>query len=281
MYRLVSWLSCRTFVALLAATSWLAARGEDATSLVRIQAGDLPIIVSAPHGGTQPIPLVEAARQVQGKPTGGTGYVTARDTGTEELAGEVARSIERHFGRKPYYVIARQHRKYLDPNRAPEIAYDDPDAKPVYETYHSALNRYCRDVQTKFRKGLLLDIHGQGAAKEKVFRGTQDGKTVTLLRQRYGEDAVAGESSLFGRLKARGWTVHPDPLSGGEQSGYRGGYIVQTYGSHQGYGIDAIQLEFGMDYRSPEARAKTAATLTEAVADFTASFLDVPKPIAK
>jgi N-formylglutamate amidohydrolase len=246
-----------------------------------MQTGELPIIISAPHGGTQPIPLVEEARHVQGKPTGGTGYVTARDTGTEELAGEVTKSIERHFGKKPYCVIARQHRKYLDPNRPPEIAYDDPDAKSVYETYHGALNRYCRDVQTKFRKGLLLDLHGQGSAKEKVFRGTQDGKTVTLLRQRYGEEAVAGESSLFGRLKARGWTVHPDPLSGGEQSGYRGGYIVQTYGSHQGYGIDAIQLEFGMDYRTQDARQKTAATLAAAVADYSKDFLSLqPNPAA-
>jgi N-formylglutamate amidohydrolase len=266
---------------LFVAGSCLTARAQEPSALVRTQAGELPIIVSAPHGGAQPIPMVEEPRHVKGKPTGGSGYVTARDTGTEELASEVVKSIERHFGKKPYCVIARQHRKFLDPNRPPEIAFDDPDAKPVYETYHGALDRYCREVQTKFRKGLLLDIHGQGAAKEKVFRGTQDGKTVTLLRQRYGEGAALGEESLFGRLKARGWTVHPDPLSGGEQAGYRGGYIVQTYCGTGGYGIDAIQLEFGMDYRTEAAREKTAATLTEAVADYSASFLEIPKPVKK
>lgn len=265
---------------LLISGAWEAASAKDSSPLVRTQVGELPIIVSAPHGGTQPIPMVEEARDIKGKPTGGSGYVTARDTGTEELAGEVIKSIEARFGKKPYYVIAHQHRKFLDPNRPPKIAFDDPDARPVYEAYHGELDRYCREVQTKFHRGLLLDIHGQGAAKEKVFRGTQDGKTVSLLRQRFGESAVAGEESLFGRLKARGWTVYPDPLNGIEQAGYRGGYIVQTYGS-PAYGIDAIQLEFGMDYRTQAARPKTAATLTEAVADYSALFLDIPKPAAK
>lgn len=258
----------------------LATSAEDPTPLVRTQAGELPIIISAPHGGSQPIPNVEQARDIQGKPTGGAGYVTARDTGTEELAGEVIKSIERQFGKKPYYVIARQHRKFLDPNRPPEIAFDDPDARPVYEAYHGALDRYCREVRARFRRGLLLDIHGQGSAEEKVFRGTQDGKTVSLLRQRFGESAVAGDESLFGRLKSRGWDVHPDPLSGAEQAGFKGGHIVRTYGS-PAYGIDAIQLEFGMDYRGEAVRQRTAATLTEAVADYSASFLDIPKSATK
>jgi N-formylglutamate amidohydrolase len=276
MRRLVGLFALRAVFALHVALLGLDASGREASPLVRLQAGDLPIIVSAPHGGTQAIPMVEEARDVKGKPTGGSGYVTARDTGTEELAGEVARSIERCFGKKPYFVIARSHRRYLDPNRPSHIAYEDPDAKPIYDAYHGALNDFCKEVQSKFHKGLLLDIHGQGSARDKVFRGTQDGKTVTLLRQRFGEDAVAGESSLFGRLKARGWTVHPDPLAGGEQTGYRGGYIVQTYGSHQGYGIDAIQLEFGMDYRAQETRQRTAATLTAAVADYAKDFLGLP-----
>ena len=72
--------------------------------------------------------------------------------------------------------------------------------------------------------------------------------------------------------------MHPDPFDGQEQSGFRGGYIVQTYGSHQGFGIDAIQLEFGADYRTKDAREKTATTLTNAVAEYAASFLDIMLP---
>lgn len=253
------------------------ARCDEPVRFVRTQAGELPIILSAPHGGKLDVPDVDV-RKGEGLKTGGSGFVVSRDTGTEELAQQVATTIEKRFGKKPYFVIARSHRKYLDHNRPPEIAYEDADAKPVYDAYHSALTDSCRDVQKKFHKGLLLDLHGQGTAKDTVFRGTQNGKTVTLLRERFGETAHTGESSLFGRLKTHGWKVHPDPFDSREQSGFTGGYIVQTYGSHQGFGIDAVQLEFGADYRAKEAREKTAATLTNAVADYAASYLDLKLP---
>lgn len=269
-----------TFFLLCFALSRAPLSAEDASRFVHTQTGELPIILSAPHGGTLDVPDVPA-RQGDGLEKGPSGYFTGRDVGTEELAQQVAAAIQQQFGKKPYYVIARSHRKFLDFNRPPEISYEDADAKPVYDAYHGTLEKYCRDVQSKFKKGLLMDIHGQGSAKEKVFRGTQNGLTTKLLGQRYGQDAVAGETSLFGRLKSRGWTVHPDPLSGKEQAGYLGGHIVKTYGSHQGYGIDAVQLEFGADYRSQMAREKTAQALSEAVVEYAASFLDIPKTSGK
>src|SRR5690606_4591335 len=208
--------------------------------------------------------------------TRGSGFVTSRDRGTQELALQVAQAIEKRFGKKPYFVVAGAHRKYIDFNRPPEIAYEEPDAKPTYDRYHGALIEACTAVQKRFHRGLLLDLHGQGMAKDTVFRGTHDGKTVTLLRQRFGEQAHVGEASLFARLKAHGWKIHPDPLNGREQSGYRGGYIVQTYGSHARFGIDAIQLEFGADFRDAKQREQTADTLAAAIAEYAASFLDIP-----
>ena len=245
--------------------------------LVTIQTGELPIILSAPHGGTREIPGVPP-REGEGLPRGGSGFVSGRDVGTAELAQEVVSAIDRRFGKKPYFVIAQSHRKFLDPNRPPHIAYEDPDAKPVYDRYHHAVADYCRDVQHKFRTGLLLDIHGQSTAKDTVFRGTKNGLTVTLLRERYGEEAHIGPESLFALLKSRGWKVHPDPFDGREQSGFTGGYIVQTYGSHQGFGIDAVQLEFGMDYRAAEKRQEIAKGLADAVGEYAERYLTVKPP---
>lgn len=264
---------CWLWLALLGQLAAIAF-GEEPSRFVQTQVGELPIILSAPHGGKLEVPDV-AVRKGEGLAKGGSGFVVDRDTGTEELAQQVAEAIEKRFGKKPYFVIARSHRKYLDPNRPPEIAYENNAAKPVYDAYHLALSNSCREVQQKFHKGLLLDIHGQGTAKDTVFRGTQNGKTVTLLRERFGEAAHSGETSLFGRLQTLGWKVHPDPFDGQEQSGFRGGYIVQTYGSHQGFGIDAIQLEFGADYRAKNAREKTATTLADAIAEYAVSFLDI------
>ncbi len=250
---------------------------ETPNPYVKTQMGNLPIILSAPHGGDLAIPNTQIRKGV-GLATGGSGFVVVRDTGTVELTETIALAMEKKWGKKPYLVINQAHRKYVDPNRPPDIAFEDANAKPVYEAYHKALQNACRDVQKNFQKGLLLDIHGQGTAKDTLFRGTQDGKTVTLLRQRFGEGAHSGKSSLFGQLDAKGWKVHPIPLDGKEQAGFRGGFIVQTYGSHQGFGIDAMQLEFGNNFRLKENREKTAATLVEALGDYADRFLETQLP---
>lgn len=249
----------------------------DVSALVIRQTGELPIILSAPHGGSLPIPNVDP-REGDGLEKKPGGFVTSRDTGTEELVAEVSAAMEKRFGKRPYVVAARSHRRFTDFNRPADKAYEDPDAQPVYDLYHRSLVEACRDVQKQFRHGLLLDLHGQGSARDTVFRGTKNGLTVTLLRERFGEEAHSGNESLWGLLKARGWTVHPDPHDGREQAGFTGGHIVQTYGSHQGFGIDAIQLEFGMDYRTAANRAKTAAVLADAVAEYAKRYLTIDVP---
>ncbi len=80
--------------------------GDEPSRFVRTQAGELPIILSAPHGGTLEVPDV-AVRKGEGFPAGGSGFVVDRDTGTEELAQHVAEAIEKRFGKKPYFVVQR------------------------------------------------------------------------------------------------------------------------------------------------------------------------------
>lgn len=248
--------------------------------LVVTQRGELPIILSAPHGGNETVPGAEP-RKGEGLERKPGGFVTARDTGTEELAHEVADALALRFGKQPYFVISRAHRKFLDPNRAPAAAYECDAAKAVYDAYHAALDAACCEVGQRFHAGLLLDLHGQGSAKDTVFRGTKNGTTVAALRQRFGEAAHTGEASLLGRLKRRGWTVHPDPFGGREQAGYTGGFIVQRYGGQADLGIDAVQLEFGASYRTATRRLATATVLADALADYAVRYLDgqLPEPI--
>lgn len=246
-----------------------------ASPLVATQAGTLPIILSAPHGGNEMIAGVPE-RKGEGLPKGPSGFFTGRDVGTEQLAYELAAAIETRLRNKPYYVAARFHRKFIDPNRPPEIAYENAAARPVYDAYHEAVARYCREVQKKFGRGLLLDLHGQGTAKDTVFRGTKDGKSVALLIERFGVRAHNGPKSFFGLLAEHG--VQGFPLDGSkERAGFTGGYIVQTYGSHQAFGIDAIQLEFGGDFRAKAQVKDTAANVARAVEDYARLYL-VPNP---
>lgn len=249
---------------------------DDIEELVLISEGQLPVILSAPHGGTLKIAGVEP-RQGSGMKTGPAGFFTGRDGGTSELALELADALEVATGKRPYLVVSNTHRKYLDPNRPAEIAYEDSDAAPVYQRYHDTLRRYCTEILNKHHTGLLLDIHGQGTSSQTVYRGTGNGRTVARLKERFGESAHSGENSLFGSLHRLGWKVDPFPADGKEQSGFTGGYIVQTHGSHKPNGLDAVQLEFGADYRSKNNRKKTAEVLAKATIEYIQEYID---PIA-
>ena len=250
---------------------------DDIEELVMVSEGTLPIVLSAPHGGTLKIAGVDV-RQGQGMATGPSGFFTGRDGGTSELAVAVAQALEKQTGKKPYMVVSKAHRKYLDPNRPSEIAYEDSDAAPVYQRYHGTLQRYCQEVLQKYRTGLLLDIHGQGSSSKTVYRGTGNGKTVVRLKERFGESAHSGDQSFFGMLNRFGWQVYPYPADGKEQSGFTGGYIVQTHGSHRPSGLDAIQLEFGSEYRDKENRSKTADVLTQAIIEYMREYIE---PVAR
>ena len=242
--------------------------------LVLVEAGRLPVLISAPHGGTLKIRGVEP-RLGEGLPKGASGFFAGRDGGTEELAKGIVAALERKTGKRPYSVISATHRKFLDPNRPAEIAYEDEDAKPVYERYHDACRGFCREILATHQAGILIDVHGQGSSAETVYRGTNQGKTVTRLRERFGDASHMGDESLFGLLKKRGWTVYPDPFDGREQAGFTGGYIVQTHGSHRPEGLDAVQLEFGADYRKAANRTRIAEDLATAIVEY----LDLYVPV--
>ena len=238
---------------------------------VHVQKGTLPVIVSAPHGGRKKLPDVP---ERLGK--GIANFQTVLDANTAELAETFSAELEKLLNGKPWVVIAKFDRKYVDANRPRELAYESDKAKPYYDAYHGPLEAACKAVKEKFGRGLLLDIHGQGEFRDSVCRGTQNGKTVTLLRERYGWAAITGKRSVLGQLQRGGYKVLPscdaDPKTK-EEPRFNGGHIVATYGSHTGYGIDAMQLEFGSHLRDRDAYPKTARDLADAVAAFYDEYL--------
>jgi N-formylglutamate amidohydrolase len=241
--------------------------------LVTIQKGTLPIIISAPHGGRKKVPEVS---ERLGK--GLTNFATVLDANTAELAEKVAAELEKQLKGKPWLVIARFSRQYIDANRSAEQAYENDKAKPFYDAYHVPLEAACKAVKEKFGRGILLDIHGQGEFLDTICRGTQNGKSVTVLKDRFGWLAVTGKHSILGHMQRCGYKVLPNcdaDEKTKEESKFNGGYIVSHYGSHTGYAIDAIQLEFGTVLRDKEKDkyAKTAQDLADAIAIFHDEFL--------
>jgi len=247
---------------------------QEPNDLLGIERGDLPIAISAPHGGTRAIPG-STPRVGEGLERRPGGFVVARDGGTEELAGLVADAIGRRVGARPWLVVNRAHRRFMDPNRRPEEAYEDPAAEAVYRRYHGALEDACTTMRQRHGTGLVVDFHGQGSAAGTVFRGTGNGQSTELLLRRFGPRAVSGADSLGGALRQRGVVVHPGPLDGREQAGFTGGYITRHYGATGGFDVAAVQLEFGAEYRSAAAREGVAEVVADAIVAHAVAFLGV------
>lgn len=245
--------------------SWLgASEPESIRDLLTVQIGDCPVIVTAPHGGKRAIPNVPERRG-----DGVAKFVAVRDDHTAELAEKLASELSRREFGRPHLIVAKFARKFADVNRPAEDAFETDEAQPYYDAYHAAIKQACVTVQKQFGQGLLLDIHGQAPEPDAIFRGTNNGRSVTLLRERFGEEALAGPKSLFGLLGAQGHRVIP-PVSSSDKEDLRfnGGYTVQTYGSHNGTAIDAIQLEFGGKFRAPDQLVRTTTDIAEAVIRF-------------
>ncbi|MCX7014785.1 MAG: N-formylglutamate amidohydrolase [Candidatus Sumerlaeota bacterium] len=139
--------------------------------LLDCQQGNLPIILLAPHGGTVEPPGMTPRK---GNPL--------RDSGTAELAQELAKALSytnaAGVERKPYFVINRLHRKFVDPNRSPQKdpfsgltdengqrLQPDPRAQRLYHDFHACADFAVGEVQREFGAGLLLDLHGLAAAR--------------------------------------------------------------------------------------------------------------------
>ena len=239
-----------------------------AKKFLTLWAGMLPIILSAPHGGRQPIPGLLARRGI-----GVAQFTTERDNNTDELAEKVAAKIHQKLGARPFLVIAHFERKYVDANRTSDDAYESGEAKVYYEAYHRALQQACERVRQDWGRGLLLDVHGQGAEGETIFRGTNNGKSISALEERFGREALTGEKSIFGQLERRGYKIVPATGNNERERRYTGGYTTRTYGSHRGTGIDAIQLEFGTSLRARANLERTATDLADAIFVFAREYL--------
>lgn len=265
-------LGCASVLASITSTA-----AEPSDPLIDVGRGTLPIVISAPHGGT-----VDAPGIPHRKNTNAERFVTGIDGNTRELAHKVFAEIEKQIGGKPYYVVARFRRRHLDANRSAVHSYEVPEARFYFDAYHDTLAEFCREVQNKFGIGLFIDIHGQGAFPDDILVGTVGGETVKLLRQRHGDEALVGRSGVVGFLNAAGLETMPE-LNATEFNlpRYNGGYTVQTYGSHKAEGIDAVQFEYGSSFRQMDKLDDTAQRTAAAIKSFYQAYLPKKAQVVK
>jgi hypothetical protein len=255
------------------------------SNYIEYLAGDLPVIVAAPHGGSlKPAELPDR--------TYGT---TNTDANTEPLTREILEAFTNRFGAFPHVIICRLHREKIDCNREiVEGAQGHPLTETAWHEFQDFIVAAKRTVTNHFGRGLFLDIHGHGHALQRLELGylmdptELDLSDATLNAGNYGAgtsirhlDVISaatfaqllrGTNSLGSLLGALGHPAVPSAAipSPGTNAYFNGGYNTAGHGSRFGGTVSSIQIECNFTNVRDSAlnRGIFATNLARAVATY-------------
>lgn len=240
--------------------------------LVKRHRGTMPVILTAPHGGSEQPAEVLEPRQSDQTPAG-CDFETERDNETALITESVAQKILELTGLSPYVVIANFHRKFIDANRSEPCAFTDLAARPFYDEYHNRIAEYISQIRSQNQsRGFLFDIHGTveiGGDPADIYLGTKNGSTLPFGFDRRN---IFMQHGLHGLLKAAShqtgaggggsvlsYRVSPGNETAIETTQVSGGFTVSTYGAL----INSIQIEIASTIRDV---AETRGVFIEDVA---------------
>lgn len=143
-----------------------------ANNYIEYQPGDLPIIITAPHGGTLSVSSSLIPDRANGTYNGVTydDILTDNDTNTQDLARKVAAEIFARTGHRPHLIINLLPRIKLDANR--EIgpaALGNARAEQAWRDYHETFIAAAKAaaLASTASQGtgpfyFFVDLHGHG-----------------------------------------------------------------------------------------------------------------------
>ena len=265
---------------------------------VEYLAGDVPIILSAPHGG------YEEPGEIPDRSWGTTG----QDRQTQEMGRVVREALYDRFGGWPHVVISHLPRSKLDPNREiEEAAQGNPYAEWAWGEFHGFIEAAAETVAQQYGRGFYVDLHGHSHAiprlelgyllssgdleqPDHVLEGSEyitKSSTRTLAGECDSSFAalLRGPSSLGGLLAQRGFPAVPSPATPdpGGADYFSGGYDIRRHGSRDGGPISGVQIEMNYEgVRDIEAaRAGFAQAVVGALEVYFEVHFAMPLPAAR
>jgi len=254
-------------------------------------AGDLPFILSAPHGGRE---------KPEGVPDRKEGTF-AFDIGTQELARAIAAELHAKTGHWPHIVICRISRRKIDCNREiVEACAGDPEAEKIWHDYHRFLTAARDRVVRDFGRGLYIDLHGHGHKVAQLEMGylhsapeydvsddelnspqnvaASSLRAIATLNRRPYAELVRGDFALGTLLMDRGFPAAPSKQRPKPTVPFfRGGYNTGRYG-RDAAPLAGLQIETnsrGVRDNDP-SRAKFAKALYESLQIFFEAQIGIP-----
>ncbi len=247
-------------------------------------AGNLPIIITVPHGGSLTPGEI---------PDRTCGDESVTDSYTINLARSIQAEITEITGCYPHVIICHLKRTKLDANRELDIAACGNEfAETAWNEFHLFIDSAKVSVVKKSGKGLLIDIHGHGHSIQRLelgylLTGSQLAYSDALLnttayinlssiRNLIGSNAnglshadlLHGIYSLGTMFAARGYPAVPgidEPFPFTGEPYFSGGYNTQRHGSLKEGTIDAIQIECNQEVRFEETARNNFGASTATV----------------
>ncbi len=210
--------------------------------------GRIPLVFSVPHGGTY---------QFENIPDRTSG-IYGVDKDTVRLAIDLMKNINELFqlnskdNRTPSYIISKIQRVKIDFNRKESEAFNIKSslARDIYQYYHNKIHELISFNLDKFKRSLLIDIHGfDKANRPRGFRdvelvlGTNNLETMfkdKISKQDRDKNFRGKIVKKFNELNIPIAPGHPRR----REYVLTGGYIVQKYGARRITNSQAIQIEF-------------------------------------
>jgi len=237
-------------------------------------AGDLPFILSAPHGGgLTPSELRDRTNCVS---CPGWDFETATDSNTADVVDKVRIEVGKLTGHLPHVIICNLQRAKIDCNRGPaEGAQNDPETIIAYNEFRSFINSASNNVITNFGKGFYIDQHGQSHPENRLELGylldkydlTNTDNTLDATSAYKNSSSIRtlansvsnvtsfskllrGTNSVGALMVDEGYpatpsdaTPYPFASPSTNNSFFDGGYNTALYGSDNGGPLSALQIE--------------------------------------
>ncbi|HEY6168996.1 MAG TPA: hypothetical protein VI454_13220, partial [Verrucomicrobiae bacterium] len=229
------------------------------SNYIEYTAGNLPIIISAPHGGTlNPAELPDR--------TYGT---FSTDTATDVLARDIRATFSNRFGATPHVIICRLDRQKIDCNREViEGAQSNALTGISWTNFQDFIAAAKQTVSNQFGRGFYIDLHGHGHDLQRLELGYlltaselglsdatlngsssyANGSSIRELNQRSPVNfatLLRGSNSLGGLLASNGYPSVPSPAIPDPDTNayFNGGYNTDAHSSVNGGTISGLQIE--------------------------------------
>jgi hypothetical protein len=249
---------------------------------VEYVAGDLPIIITVPHGGNLKPEIIPDR----------TFGVNAKDNGTQEIVRDMIVEFKKRTGKIPHVIFSHLLRKKLDVNREEfEAAQENPSALSAWNDYHGFIEQAKASSKKMYGKGFLIDLHGQNHPEQRIEIGYRlendelmladsDLNTVEYVEKSSlknlvktsalsHSELIRGKNSLGALFDKRSVRSTPSPSDPAPKSYkfFGGGYTVFRH-AVEDTAICGVQLELNTELRLSGHCESTAGILVDVIVEY-------------